>query len=74
VTSKVICIAYEIGPKVIEVYANASSKELMKKLYKEFPALDNFFMLKSYVCASQINEIVDGSVCMTTLKTRKKIC
>ena len=31
-------------------------------------------MLKSYVCASQINEILDGSVCMATIKARKKSC
>ena len=74
-TSKVICIAYGIGPKVIEGCADASSKELVKKLYKEFLALKgvNFFMLKSYVCASQINEIMDGSVCMTTLKEKKLV-
>ena len=29
-------------------------------------------MLKSYVCASQINEILDGSVCITTLNAREK--
>ena len=44
-TSKVIGIAYEIGPKVIEGYADGSSKVLVKKFYKEFPALEgvNFF-------------------------------
>ncbi len=74
-TSKVVCIAYGIGPKVIERCADASSKELVKKLYQEFLALKgvNFFMLKSYVCASQINEIMDGSVCMTTLKAKKLV-
>ena len=49
------------------------SDQYRKEEREEFLALKgvNFFMLKSYVRVSQINDIMDGSVCMTTLKAKK---
>jgi hypothetical protein len=68
-------IAHGIGPKEIQVYTDASSKELVKKLYKEFPALNGVHVSYAKALRSQISddEIMDNSVSLTTLKARKKL-
>lgn len=68
-------IGHGIGPKTIDLYVDATAKEMVKKMYEAFPALNGVQFSYAKARRRQIAEedIIDNSVSMTTLRVQQKL-